>query len=343
MKGRRARLLVEVVDRYIRTRQPVSSGELVREYRHRFSPATVRNELLALEEDGYLWKPYPSSGRIPTAQGFRFFAHWLLDLAELGTSPARLPAERPEVEVGQVTDLYRSTAAVLAAMTRELGFVVPPPREGVRLTGLVLRWVGPGTVLAVALSELGMAEPRFLSLDFDPTPEELAEAERFLGRWLSVHTLGEVPLQGEPVPERWHSRAALGALAILRRLAEPTPEGRLYVEGWPQLLQELAVRSPDWALARGQELLRLLEQGRAFAGLLGRLRADRRAGLTVHVGDESIPELRDLSVVAAPFLGGAGVAGVIGPLWMDYARAFSAARYVAGRLGAMLAVGKGGG
>ncbi len=331
---------MEVVDRYIRTRRPVSSQELAAAYRHRFSPATIRNELLALEEEGYLRKPYPSSGRVPTAQGYRFFAHWLLDLAELEASPSRVPAERPEVELGQVPDLYRSTAAVLAAMTRELGFVVPPPRESVRLRGLILRRVGPGTVLAVAVSELGTAEPRFLSLDFDPTPEELLEAERFLGTWLSSHTLAEVPLLGEPVPEGWHSRAALGALSILRKLAEPAPERNLYVEGWPQLLGELAVRGSDWALERGQELLRLLEEGRAFGELLGRLRA-AGAGLTVHVGDGSIPELRDLSLVAAPYLGGAGVVGVIGPLWMDYARAYSASRYVAGRLGAILGAGKG--
>lgn len=341
MHGRRARLLIEVVDRYIRTRQPVSSREVVTEYRHRFSPATIRNELLALEREGYLVKPYPSSGRVPTAQGFRFFAEWLLDLAELGKAPSAVPAERQEVEPGMLPDLFRSTATVLAAMTRELGFVVPPPREHVRTSSLFIRRVGPGTVLAVTVSELGTVESRLLPLDLDLGPEELAEAEGFLCRWFQDHTLAESPPGTRPIPEGWHSPAALGALAILRRLAEREPQPGLYIEGWPQLLAELAIRSPDWALARGQELLRLLEGGSTFANLVHELRRDRGPGVSVHVGDASVPELEDLSLVSAPYLGGRGVVGVIGPLWMDYARAFSAARYVAGRLGALLAAGAG--
>jgi len=128
-------------------------------------------------------------------------------------------------------------------------------------------------------------------------------------------------------------------LAILRRLSEREPHQGLYIEGWPQLLAELAVRSPDWALARGQALLRVLEEGPAFAGLVRKLRRDQEEDVSVHVGDASIPELEDLSLVSAPYLGGSGVVGVIGPQWMDYARAFSAARYVAGRLGALLAAG----
>ena len=333
--------MVEVVDRYIRTRQPVSSREIVTEYQHRFSPATIRNELLALEGDGYLVKPYPSSGRVPTAYGFRFFAEWLLDLAELGKAPSAVPAERQEVGPGMLPDLFRSTATLLSAMTQELGFVVPPPREHVRTSTLFVRRVGPATVLAVTVSELGAVDSRLLPLDLDLAPEELTEAEGFLCRWLREHTLAESPLVGQSVPDGWHSRAALGALTILRRLMEREPRQGLYIEGWPQLLAELAVRSPDWALARGQALLRVLDEGPAFSSLVYALRRDRDEDITVHVGDASVPELEDLSLVSAPYLGGSGVVGVIGPLWMDYARAFSAARYVAGRLGALLAAGTG--
>lgn len=339
MHGRRARLLIEVVDRYIRTRQPVSSRELVSHYQHRFSPATIRNELLALEREGYLVKPYPSSGRVPTVQGFRFFAEWLLELAELGKAPSAVPAERQEVVPGMLPDLFRSTATLLAAMTHELGFVVPPPWEQLRTSSLFIRPVGPGTALVVIVSELGTVESRLVPLDL--APEEVAEAEEFLCRWFEDHTLAECPPGTRPIPEGWHSRAALGALAILRRLAEGDPERGLYVEGWPQLLAELAVRSPDWALARGQALLRVLEEGKAFASLVHELRRGRGQEIAVHVGDASIPELEDLSLVSAPYLGGSGVVGVIGPLWMDYARAFSGARYVAGRLGALLAAGSG--
>lgn len=341
MRGRRAQLLVEVVDRYIRTREPVSSREVATAYRHRFSSATIRNELLALEGEGYLYKPYPSAGRVPTARGFRFFAEWLLEVAELGEGASSVPAERQEVEPGLLPDLFRRTAAVLAAMTRELGFVLPPPWNEVRLNTLIARRVGPAMVLVVTVSELGAVESRFVPLDLDLETDEISEAEAFLCRWLREHPLADSPLPDQPFPNGWHSRPALGTLAILRGLAEGEPERRVYIEGWPHLLAELAVRSPEWALARGQALFGLIEEEEAFAALVHRLRKGREARIAVHVDDGSVPELEELSLVTAPYLAGRGVVGVVGPLWMDYARAFSAARYIAGRLGAILAAGSG--
>ncbi|MCR4392259.1 MAG: hypothetical protein NUV94_05675 [Candidatus Acetothermia bacterium] len=335
MRGRRALLLIEVVDRYIRTRHPVSSQELVREYRHRFSSATVRNELLALERERYLYKPHPSSGRIPTRSGLRFFAEWLLALADLGERPTRLPAEPQEPASPQLPVLLRRTALLLAAMTGQLGFALAPPRERLRLLDFAMRRVGPSTVLTVTLSELGMVESRVLLLDVDLGPEELAEAEALLLEQLKGRALADLAGQDRPA-EGWHSRARLCALGILRQLAEQEPERSLYVEGWPQFLAELSVGSSDWALGQVRALLRFLDDERAFAAALSELRRGQE-GLTVHVGDASIPELSEFSVVSAPYLAGGGVLGVIGPLWMDYARAFSATRYVAGRLGGLLA------
>ncbi len=336
MRERRELLLKEVVDHYIKTRQPVSSKTLVEEYGHRFSSATVRNELAALEREGYIYKPYPSSGRVPTKKAFRFFARWLLELAELRVRPARLPAEPPEIAPQELPELLRRTALLLATMTDTLAFVLAPEVEALKLAGLVMRRIGPGAVLVVVLSELGVVESRVLQLQGDLAPEEVAQVEEVLSRRVRGLTLHQLAELGELEIRGWHDRTVLAALELLQRLAAEGLRRRLYLEGITQLLRTLSEQPADWTMERICGLLRLLEDERSFAQVIARLRAGAQ-DLAAAVGEEEVPELADFSVITVPYFGGTGVLGVIGPLWLDYARAFSATRYVAGRLKAILA------
>ncbi|MGB9861692.1 MAG: hypothetical protein ACPLRP_05135, partial [Candidatus Bipolaricaulaceae bacterium] len=182
MRGRRAQILVEVVDRYIRTKKPVSSQEIVQVYGHRLSSATIRNELHALEEEGYLYKPHVSAGRVPTVQGFRFFAQWLLAVAETEPKEAGLPMEpQPASALPPLPELLRRTALLLSGMTGALGFVVPPSQEEVGSLGVVLREIRPGLLLAATVSELGVMEARLLSAPLDLGPEAPAGPPLHLG------------------------------------------------------------------------------------------------------------------------------------------------------------------
>ena len=73
MEKRAASLLKLIVEEYVRTAEPVSSQALCRRFALPLSSATVRNEMMVLEEDGYIYQPHTSSGRVPTEQGYRFY------------------------------------------------------------------------------------------------------------------------------------------------------------------------------------------------------------------------------------------------------------------------------
>jgi len=83
LNSRQAKILSVVVKEYTQTATPVSSGILVKKYQLEYSPATVRNEMMALEEAGLLLKPHISSGRIPSDKGYRYFVDNLMDQREL--------------------------------------------------------------------------------------------------------------------------------------------------------------------------------------------------------------------------------------------------------------------
>jgi transcriptional regulator of heat shock response len=77
MHDRQQQLLLAIIEQFIRTAIPVGSRTIVREYRMKISPATIRNEMARLEDQGLLEQPYTSAGRVPTTKGYRFFVESL--------------------------------------------------------------------------------------------------------------------------------------------------------------------------------------------------------------------------------------------------------------------------
>ncbi len=84
MEERQQKLLTLVIENYIRTAEPISSKFLVEKAGLDWSEATVRNELRALEEEGYLSHPHTSAGRVPTTKGYEYYLRQL----NLGSSNA---------------------------------------------------------------------------------------------------------------------------------------------------------------------------------------------------------------------------------------------------------------
>ena len=107
-------ILKEIVDRYIRFHEPVSSRMILEDYGLEVSSATVRNDMNDLEEAGFIAKPYSSSGRVPSKLGYQFFVEWLLDLSELSRE------ERVEI-VEAYEMLFRRNIVIDDDLTRRTG------------------------------------------------------------------------------------------------------------------------------------------------------------------------------------------------------------------------------
>ena len=91
LKERQKSILNAAIREYIHTARPVASRDLVRKFQLGVSPATVRNEMLSLNELGYLEQPHTSAGRIPTDQGYRFFVDNLAEDLTLGAKEPSFP------------------------------------------------------------------------------------------------------------------------------------------------------------------------------------------------------------------------------------------------------------
>ena len=329
---RRGEVLRAIVEEHIQTAQPVSSQAVARTAGLGVSSATVRNDMTALERDGFVTQPHTSAGRIPTDLGYRYFVDRVADpgaIEGLRGDEQRAVSEFFRGAHAALDDLLHETSTLLARITRHAAVVVGPPAESARVRRVDLVPLQAGQVLAIAVLSNGAVEREMLSVDPDLTDDQVVLAERTLAGALVDATL-QVPPAPRPTGDAGADALAGAAHLALHRRADPSHDP-LYVGG----ASRIAAEQDAFSTARSAAtLLELLEQQVVVVSLVRDL-LDQ--GVSVSIGSEHrIDELRDCSLVLAPYtVEGevAGTVGVLGPTRMDYQQALAAVSTVSEQLG----------
>lgn len=325
---RKAAILRAVVESHIRTAQPVSSAYVAQLGELAVSPATVRNEMAVLEQEGYLYQPHSSAGRVPTDKGYRFFVDSLSGPSPLGQPQAELVRMFFARTHGEIERMLAETSGLLSQLTDYAAVVVAPnaPEPG-RARSVQLVKLAPRLVLAVAVLANGAVERRPLETASPLTDDEVALASETLA----------AALVGGPL-DRPSSLISTGsdtvdalAASALQALANPEPDnapGHVFVGGAARMAAAFD------AVGTIRTVLSILEQQYVLVTLLRDV-LDR--GLTVAIGadEHGIVPLADCSVVVAPYeVAGerAGTVGVLGPTRMHYDQALAAVAVVSKKL-----------
>lgn len=331
LNERRHFVLRALIEEYIRSGEPVGSRHLVERHAISCSSATVRNELVALEESGYVYQPHVSSGRIPTDAGYRAFVNGLL---EGGDQPPDIDHEQVQLRrhelASEVDDLMRRTSVVLSHLTHYVAVVLAPTVSLARIRRVDLLLMSPRRALVVLITATGQVVNRHIELPEDMLPQRLAEAEYELNARLCGKRATEVRavLESAEGKVRLDVLYAIVADEIVGCLQEADRD-RLYHVGVPELLA-----LPEFAeSSRLRPLIGLLEDGLAMLETLSEVM--NAGGMTVRIGSENTrSELGEMSLVATSYAANDadGIIGVIGPTRMDYPRTIAAVRGAAGRL-----------
>jgi heat-inducible transcriptional repressor len=329
-------ILKEIVDRYIRFRDPVSSRMILEDYGLTVSSATVRNDMNDLEAAGYVAKPYSSSGRIPTKRGYRFFVDWLLDLSELTREERLEIVEMVESQCLDVEETIRQTAFLLGSITGCASFVIPPRPEETKLDRVVLLRMAEQSAFLLILSDIGIVEHGLVPLDDDLAPSEIDHIMQLINENLHGVNLSEVrSLPDIDESEGWYERPVRQAILVLQRLLQRRMQRPVRFEGLLNLTDALQQTVPHRAMADFASFSRAMRDEVGFIEARLEARAGKE-GIVVSIGDFPLPGLDQFSVVSCSYRPHSGVLGVIGPLWMDYGRALSTTSYVANRLEGLL-------
>ena len=334
LDDRKAAILRAVVECHIKTAQPVSSAYVAQLDDLSVSPATVRNEMAVLEQDGYLFQPHSSAGRVPTDKGYRFFVDSLSGPAPLAAPQAELVRLFFARAHGEIERMLAETSGLLSSVTDYAAVVVAPsaPEPG-RVRSLQLVKLAARLVLAVAVLGNGAVERRALELPVELTDAQVARASAAAA---SFQVGAPLDKAGEPGPTGDVAVDTLASTA-LQALRGPEPEvgtSHVFVGGAARMATAFE------AVSTIRSVLGILEQQYVLVTLLKDV-LDR--GLTVAIGTEhGLAPLADCSVVVAPYeVDGerAGTVGVLGPTRMHYDQALAAVAIVSKKLSKALSEG----
>lgn len=336
LDARARTLLRTLIESYIRDGEPVGSRTLARTSGLQLSPATIRNVLADLEEQGLVHAPHTSAGRVPTAAGYRLFVDTLLEVR----APNRQQVEAIEARFdpgASTQDLLDTAGTVLSTLTHLAGMVRLPRNRHVALTQIEFLRLNERRVLAILVIDGKEVQNRVLEMERDCQQPELQRMANYLNAHLAGQSLHVVRRQ--LLAEMRAVREDLDAMMLAaidlgeRAIGEDEPDDVL-VAGETQLLdyKELA------DLQRLRQLLEAFHEKREILGVLDQcLRADR---VQIFIGRESGLEwFEHCSVVTAPYsVDGdiVGVLGVVGPTRMSYDRVIPIVDMTARFLGAAL-------
>ena len=328
-------VLRAVIDEYVTSATPVSSGSLVAHYPLGVSSATVRNILSDLEALGLLTHPHTSAGRVPTDAGYRYYVQVL---AEDWSLP---PVEQRMIrhQFGQVEfaseHWFRLAASTLAANTGTAGLATTAKPQSVRARRVDLVTVQDRMAMLVVLFREGTMKQALQNLPANAGQDQLDRVAGLLNVLAVDRTADEIAVALAYLP---HGEESSDDLDLLRRIGEGLvrtmrefdaaliddlfSDGLLNVMAAPEFDRSEKVRSVFAAL-----------ENRAYLGSL--VEAVAKAGsIQIYIGHENSPlEMQEVSLVLAPYgrIGRAiGVVGVLGPTRMPYAQAIASVEFVSG-------------
>jgi heat-inducible transcriptional repressor len=347
LDDRKAAILRVVVQEYIETAQPVGSATVAKSVPElAVSPATVRNEMSALEREGYVVQPHTSAGRVPTDKGYRFFVDSLGQPGRLDPGRSQQVRDFFAHAHGELERTLHDTSTLLSGLTNYAAVVTSPSHEVSTVRSVQLVGLGPRNVILVAVFSNGALEKRSLELPDDlhddlhdlenlddVTDAQLAAASAHLSAHLIGHPLGvipKLPVTGDATVDRL-TDIAVNALWGGSHDHEPDA---LYVGGAARMAAAFD------AVDTIRQVLSILEQQYVVVSLL---RDVLDSGLSVAIGTEhGLRSLAECSVVVAPYeVEGerVGTVGVLGPTRMHYEQALAAVAVVSHRLGRALTEG----
>ncbi len=326
----------KIVDAYVATGEPVGSRTLSRRLEEQLSPATIRNIMADLEEQGLLFAPHTSAGRLPTEAGLRLYVDGLLEVGQVSESERHMIEAQCAGSGRNVETVLRDASESLSGLSRYAGLVMAPvverPFRHVEFVPL-----SPGRALVVVVADNGMVENRIIEVPLGMSASTVVEAGNYLTARLSGRNFGEAhqAIRLE-IEEKRTQLDELAERLVQTGLAtwagdRERDAGFLLVRGQAHLLEDVTNLGD---LERVRLLFETIETKRSLLRLLEL--AQRADGVQIYIGRENeLFGMSGCSMVVSPYRAGGGdptvvgAIGVIGPTRMNYARIIPIVDYTA--------------
>lgn len=342
LTDRQKKILSRVVEAFATHGEPVSSAAVARAPGIGLSSASIRNVMAQLEEQGVLFQPHTSAGRVPTPAGMRYYVNYLdeQNLLHRHNDPLSIEFEREFSSLGNpIGNAAQRAGELLSRLSSLTSIVSMSGLNHMRLNDIKLSLLSDHRVLVILVAQDARVFHRVVHLSETIDRRLLGQIQNYLSELVDGQTLAQ--LSQRVRDERRLAQAnyldyVRAALEIGNKVLEDTPGPQLHVEGRLHILEQ---REFSTDIDRMRELLRALAETEHMVELLDRICETRQSQALI--GPELGWDLGDdLSLIICDYYRGdqpMGVVGVLGPIRMNYARVIPLVDYAASVLSRELA------
>ncbi len=340
LDARKQKVLCAIIESYIETGEPVGSRTLAEHFGMSVSSATLRNEMAALSDMGYLEQPHTSAGRVPSHLGFRFYIDRLMNKKPLTEDEKQSIDELFRDAEPNPSAILEEAGQVLASKTGCAAISTTPTTLGGGTAHIELVPTGRKLYLLLFLTSAGVVKHKVCRIEFEVSSEAVSRFVRMINDRIESVAVEEITpafIQTLAASMGEYALSFSPIIFALYELAREACSGELIVEGQNNLLlySELVTAARDLLgfLSREDELLNLLSHGSAPLALGGN-------SMNVLLGKElKMSELSDIGIIVTRYRFGkdaGGAIGVLGPARIDYAKIIPYIEYLALGLGRLL-------
>ncbi len=324
LDDRKKRILQAIVDEYVNTAEPVSSGAISKKKGLDFSSATIRNEMSELEKSGYLEKTHTSSGRIPSVKGYRLYVDELLKEDNISLEEIKYIKEKLQIKANQIEDLTKIASNTLSEITHYTTVAIGPKVTKQIIKEIKFVLLGSRMLMAVILTNTGMIKETIINFGEDIYEDQIETINLLFNSKLQGKPLEKI---NEPLDEYIFTEMKSSA-SMIKTIIEQLnkviyEESKLYLEGTNKSFDLPELSKAETA----RNFINILENKSEVVDLLDN---EISKDINVYFGDELDDEnLKDFSIVTLKSdEKDLGTIGIIGPKRMNYSKIISVMRYI---------------
>ena len=327
---RKKKVLQAIVEEYVNTAEPVSSGLLTKKDELNYSSATIRNEMADLEKAGYLEKTHTSSGRIPSEKGYRYYVDELLRDDNISVEEIKYISDKLETKINEIEDLTKLTTTTISEITHYTTVAIGPSAEKQLIDEIKFVKIGSRMLMAIILTNTGMVKETIIKFDEDITDKQVETINYMFNKKLRNQPLEiiDLPLEEYLINEMKYSVKVIKP--IIEQIKKVIQEERtLYLEG-----ANKAFELPEFnSLEVAKNFINIIDEKDLMADMLD---SGFAKDINVYIGDENEKEeLKDFSIITFKHKVGnkdLGTIGIIGPKRMNYSKVISVMKYISKKL-----------
>ena len=328
---RKKKVLQAIVEEYINTAEPVSSGSITKGHGLDYSSATIRNDMAQLENIGFLDKPHTSAGRVPSAEGYRYYVNELLKEDNLTLEEIKYIQNKLKVKVNEIEDLTKVATTTLSEITHYTTVAVGPKADKQIIEEIKFVSLGQRMLMVVIVTDTGLVKETIIKFDEDIAESQVDTLNNLFNTRLRGKPLSKIdkPMADYIFSEVHYSIGIMKAIIEqINRIVEEE-NNNIFLEGakksfdLPEFKSMKVAKNFVNLLDTKDEMLEIFNSGDA-------------EDINVFIGDDDEnSNLKDFSIITFKHTIGdkdLGTIGIIGPKRMDYAKVISVMKYISKKL-----------